>query len=162
MSSTLLTEEKNAMRQPGSRIGLVWWMMLLCTFSATAGYASQPLKSLTQEVAQGHVPLGRKYFVQYCSACHGMDASGNGPVAPALRPPPADLRRIARRRGGTFPEAEIAAYIDGRTFIRAHGSREMPVWGERFAEQVGGGSVGEEVVRGHLLLLVDYLKSLQQ
>jgi hypothetical protein len=91
-----------------------------------------------------------------------MDGKGHGPVATALRTPPADLTQIAKRRGGDFPVAEIAAYIDGRTEVRAHGSRDMPVWGERFSEQVGGGSLGEEVVRGNLLILIQYLQSLQQ
>ena len=105
---------------------------------------------------------GQHYFVRYCSACHGVGGRGDGPAAPALRTPPADLTRIAQRRGGRFPVAEIAAYIDGRTVVPAHGSREMPIWGERFGEMVGGGSVGEEVVRGNLLVLMEYLQSLQQ
>ena len=58
--------------------------------------------------------------------------------------------------------ADIAATIDGRAQVRAHGSREMPIWGERFSEQVGGGSLGEEVVRGNLLILIQYLQSIQQ
>jgi hypothetical protein len=58
--------------------------------------------------------------------------------------------------------AEIAASIDGRTVVSAHGSREMPIWGERFGEMGGGGSIGEEVVRGNLLVLMEYLQSIQQ
>jgi mono/diheme cytochrome c family protein len=108
------------------------------------------------------VSAGQQYFERYCSACHGLTGRGDGPAAPALRTPPADLRRIAQRRGGPFPVAEIAAYIDGRTAVPAHGSREMPVWGERFGEMGGGGSVGEEVVRGNLLVLIEYLQSIQQ
>src|SRR5215468_2656003 len=105
---------------------------------------------------------GQQYFVRYCSACHGATGHGDGPAAPALRTPPADLTRIAQRRGGRFPAAEMAAVIDGRTVVPAHGSREMPVWGERFGEMGGGGSVGEEVVRGNLLVLIEYLQSIQQ
>jgi hypothetical protein len=37
----------------------------------------------------------------------------------------------------------------------------MPIWGERFGETVGSGSVGEEVVRGNLLVLIEYLQSIQ-
>jgi mono/diheme cytochrome c family protein len=113
-------------------------------------------------MAQSSETMGRQFYERYCSACHGPDGKGHGPVASALRTPPADLTQIAKRRGGEFPVAEIAAYIDGRSEVRAHGSRDMPVWGERFSEQVGGGSLGEEVVRGNLLILMQYLQSLQQ
>jgi mono/diheme cytochrome c family protein len=108
------------------------------------------------------VSAGQQYFVRYCSTCHGVTGRGDGPAAPALRTPPADLTRIAQRHGRRFPAAEIAAYIDGRTVVPAHGSRAMPIWGERFGEMAGGGSVGEEVVRGNLLVLIEYLQSLQQ
>jgi len=120
--------------------------------------AAQPLPRVPGET----VSAGQQYFMRYCSACHGVEGRGDGPAAPALRPPPADLTRIAQRRGGRFPVAEIAAYIDGRTVVSAHGSREMPIWGERFGEMAGGGSVGEEVVRGNLLVLIEYLQSIQQ
>ena len=46
---------------------------------------------------------GQQYFVRYCSACHGMTGRGDGPAAPALRTPPADLTRLAQRRGGISP-----------------------------------------------------------
>lgn len=91
-----------------------------------------------------------------------MEGRGKGPAASALRTPPADLTRIAQRRGGKFPVEEIAAYIDGRTAMPAHGSREMPVWGERFGEMVGVPGVSEEVVRGNVLVLVEYLKRIQR
>ena len=115
-----------------------------------------------QVMAQDLDSMGRQFYERYCSACHGMDGKGQGPVAPELRTKPADLTQIAKRRGGVFPLAEIAAYIDGRVDVRSHGSRDMPVWGERFSEQVGGGSLGEEVVRGNLLILMQYLQSIQQ
>jgi len=71
------------------------------------------------------------------------------------------LARLRRRRAKPFPVAEVTAVIDGRTVIPAHGSREMPIWGERFGEMGGGGSVGEEVVRGNLLVLIEYLQAIQ-
>jgi mono/diheme cytochrome c family protein len=128
--------------------------MLLFALVATAGQRN----NLPDDPGN----VGRRFFVQYCSACHGLDGQGNGPVAPVLRTPPADLTRIAQRRGGHFPAAEIAATINGRAEVRAHGSRDMPVWGERFSEQVGGGALGEEVVHGNVLVLINYLQSIQQ
>ncbi len=133
----------------------VGWSLLLVSLVIMAG-SNHPVS------AENANNMGRQFFERYCSACHGMDGRGAGPVAPDLRTPPADLTRIAQRRGGQFPTAEIAASIDGRAQVRAHGSRDMPVWGERFSEQVGGGSLGEEVVRGNLLVLIQYLQSLQQ
>jgi hypothetical protein len=58
--------------------------------------------------------------------------------------------------------AEITAYIDGRTWVAAHGQREMPVWGERFGEIVGHDELGEAVVRSHLRFPVTYLQSVQR
>jgi mono/diheme cytochrome c family protein len=135
----------------------VWgrWVWLLIPLAVVAGQGHAAM-------AQDSDGAGRQFFERYCSACHGVDGKGQGPVAPVLLTPPADLTQIAKRRGGAFPVAEIAAYIDGRSEVRAHGSRDMPVWGERFSEQVGGGSLGEEVVRGNLLILIQYLQSLQQ
>ena len=38
---------------------------------------------------------------------------------------------------GAFPRGRDCCQIDGRTVVPAHGSREMPVWGERFGEMGG-------------------------
>ena len=106
--------------------------------------------------------LGAEIFVRRCAACHGESGRGDGPASGALRVPPADLTRIAARRGGSFPKGEIARFIDGRFSIAAHGSREMPVWGERLGEQVPEASVSEEIVRGQIGVLVEYLQTLQR
>ena len=132
-----------------------WWFLLSIPLTVSAGQGNDfPSEDM--------ISMGGRLFVQYCSSCHGMDGRGNGPVALVLRPPPADLTRIASRREGQFPLLELATMIDGRADVRAHGSRDMPVWGERFSEQVGGGSLGEEVVRGNLLVLLEYLRSIQR
>jgi mono/diheme cytochrome c family protein len=128
---------------------------MLLAWLAGEGLAQQALPG-------GEVSLGEQYFRQYCGACHGSDGRGNGPVASLLRTPPPDLTRIAQRRGGHFPDAEITAQIDGRTMVPAHGSRDMPVWGQRFGEKFGGGDIGEEAVRGNLVILINYLKSIQR
>lgn len=106
--------------------------------------------------------LGSQTFQRYCASCHGADALGNGPAASALRTPPADLTRIAARRGGGFPDAEIATFIDGRFELAAHGTREMPIWGEQLESGYASGAARDEVVRGRILTLVEYLKSIQQ
>jgi mono/diheme cytochrome c family protein len=108
------------------------------------------------------VEVGRESFQTHCASCHGMDARGAGPAAVALATPPADLTRIAARRGGDFPADEIGAWIDGRLAPKAHGTREMPVWGYRFAEGLPAGELTQDLVRGRILTLVEYLRSVQR
>ncbi len=133
-------------------IMVVWWTLLRMALAA-----EQPQLSPAEMVHVGH-----RYFVRYCSACHGAEGRSNGPTASALQPPPADLTRIAQRRGGHFPVTEISASIDGRIGVPAHGRRDMPVWGERFGEIVGHDVLGEAVIRSHLQLLIAYLQAIQQ
>ena len=39
---------------------------------------------------------GRDLYQQHCAVCHGPSGRGDGPAAPGLDPPPADLARVAR------------------------------------------------------------------
>jgi mono/diheme cytochrome c family protein len=103
---------------------------------------------------------GREEFTTYCVSCHGRTGVGDGVAAPALKKRPADLTRIAARRGGSFPDDEIAAIIDGRSDVMAHGTRDMPVWGERFGDDAND-SEREPVTQGRVALLVAYLKVIQ-
>jgi hypothetical protein len=105
---------------------------------------------------------GARDFESLCASCHGAGARGDGPQAPTLPPPPADLTRIASRRGGVFPVDEIAERIDGREEADAHGTRAMPVWGERLAESYVPGGFTEARIRNRIDVLVDYLETLQQ
>ena len=106
--------------------------------------------------------LGQPVYLRYCAACHGERGRGDGPAAGALRVAPADLTRIASRRGGSFPEGEIARFIDGRFTVVAHGTREMPIWGQRLGEQIPEAGVSEEVVRGKISVVVEYLETIQR
>jgi mono/diheme cytochrome c family protein len=106
--------------------------------------------------------IGAGYFREHCATCHGVGGVGNGPVATALTPRPADLTRIAARREGKFPGGEIAMFIDGRFEVTAHGSRVMPVWGREFLPSGMEPGAAEEIARGRILTLVEYLRSIQQ
>ena len=121
------------------------------------------------QVSRAAVPLesavaqaGREYYLRYCAACHGFDAKGDGPVAPALAAKPSDLTTITQRRNGEFPMDELSEVIDGRKAVTAHGSREMPVWGERFGRDVQGSPTHDQAIRGQILMLLVYLQSIQR
>jgi len=78
-------------------------------------------------------PSGEDIFNTYCAVCHGKDAKGNGPAAGALKVPPADLTTLARRHGGKFPTEYVTTVLQyGVEDIKAHGSKDMPVWGPLF------------------------------
>lgn len=135
-------------------------------FSASAAIVAALAACTAASEEAGYDPLlaelGQPVFERYCVSCHGASARGDGPVAKALRPPPADLTGIARRRDGKFPGGEIARSIDGRFGIPAHGPRAMPVWGERFGADIPDAGIGESVARGRIATLVEYLKSIQE
>jgi mono/diheme cytochrome c family protein len=141
------------MQRSSLGMAVVWWTLLGMVLAAEQQPPAVP------GAARREAP---RVFVQYCSACHGVHGRGDGPAAPALQPPPADLTRITQRHDGLFLVTALTAVIDGQTVIPAHGSREMPIWGVRFGERGGGGPAGKAVVHDVLRLLIDYLQAIQQ
>ena len=115
-----------------------------------------------QEPTRAPVDPGREAFVQYCAACHGADAQGGGPLASELRTAPPDLTRLAERYGSPLQTQRLLERIDGRDMARAHGSREMPVWGRKLARNVPRTQSTEAHTRGTLLIIIDWLQSIQQ
>lgn len=104
---------------------------------------------------------GRQEFNTYCVPCHGTSGTGDGVAAKALKSKPADLTRIAERNGGTFDAAKVAEIIDGRADMPAHGSREMPIWGDHLGEDAADQADSESLVQGRVALLVAYLETIQ-
>ncbi len=101
---------------------------------------------------------GAKMYNEYCASCHGKDGKGDGPAAAALTPRPETLTTIATRNGGKFPDAKIQNYIEGVDHVAAHGSRDMPVWGNVFRAMHRG---QDDLVRLRIANLKNYVKSLQ-
>jgi mono/diheme cytochrome c family protein len=105
------------------------------------------------------IPLeGARIFMNHCAACHGVNGSGNGPVAPALRIKLPDLTAIARRNGGTFPVARVRRIIAGDELPATHGSRQMPMWGPIFHQIENDQDLGYVRLRN----VTEYLKSIQR
>jgi mono/diheme cytochrome c family protein len=75
---------------------------------------------------------GKAMFMEYCAACHGPEGKGNGPAAPALKKAPADLTQLSTHNNGKFPDVRVSRYIEGVDTVQAHGTRDMPVWGDIF------------------------------
>lgn len=99
---------------------------------------------------------GKIEYQSKCATCHGYDGKGNGPFASQIKTVPPDLTLLAKRNGGVFPQSSVAAKIDGRKDVEAHGPRDMPIWGYRYPP-------GEEAGRKTRLdALVDYLQRIQE
>lgn len=105
---------------------------------------------------------GKQYFMKYCASCHGMDGKGNGPVSRDLNTKPADLTLIKKKNGGVFPLDDVMATIDGRRFVRAHGEREMPVWGEIFYEEIDKQRYRELTTLLKAKIIAEYIVTLQR
>lgn len=105
---------------------------------------------------------GKTYYRQYCATCHGMTGKGDGPLSAALKVKTADLTQLAKKNGGKFPYIDVLDTIDGAKAIASHGSKEMPAWGETFQADIGQDPMTQAVVRGRLMLLTDYLRSIQE
>jgi mono/diheme cytochrome c family protein len=108
--------------------------------------------------------LGITEYELACMACHGVDGRGDGPLAKTLKARPADLTQISKANGGRFPSRKVGEMIDGRAAVAAHGSREMPVWGDRYRAAGSGDSpkMVEQRARAQIGALVRYLETLQE
>ena len=74
---------------------------------------------------------GEGIFRNFCAACHGADAQGDGPMSANLTVEPPDLTALAKSNGGVFPVFQVIRQIDGRDPMMSHGG-EMPVFGALF------------------------------
>lgn len=114
------------------------------------------------QAAPEAVDPGREAFQQYCASCHGAKADGKGPLAKELRTAPTDLTRLTERFGSPLHTQRMLERIDGRRMARAHGSRDMPVWGQKLARNVPRGPGTEAHTRGTLLIIIDWIESIQK
>jgi len=105
---------------------------------------------------------GAQNFEQFCAACHGPGAEGDGPAAASLNKPVPDLTQIAANNEGVFPFRDVRSVIDGRWDVEAHGTKMMPVWGYEFWVAGDAGNFNEASVRKILDGLVEYIESVQQ
>ena len=141
------------------------WLMIA---GLTAGFAGA--------VEAEDFDIGKSEFQSSCASCHGTDAKGKGPVSDQLKIPPPDLTVLAKNNNGVFPTNAVYETINGLKSIPAHGTREMPIWGERFNpiinlphyvdpsywKMAGPEKDPEVVVRKRILAVVDYLSRVQQ
>jgi mono/diheme cytochrome c family protein len=101
---------------------------------------------------------GADMFKAYCATCHGVNGKGTGPAASALKKTPADLTTLAKNNGGKFPELKVYNSIKGEVGFTAHGSKDMPVWGDVFRD-MGRGDTAQVNLR--LRNLTKHIEAMQ-
>jgi mono/diheme cytochrome c family protein len=134
------------------------------------GFAASA-QTATKTSPQADIAAGRELFKQRCSACHGLDAKGakgtglQGPMAiydpqsidPARRVPPADLTALSEQNAGKFPAERVKNAISFNGSIPAHGTPDMPAWGDVFYSLKADPQLLERCVRD----LTAYSESIQ-
>ena len=101
-------------------------MKCIRIFAGIAGAVVLAGNALAQDVS-----AGGEIYQTYCATCHGIEASGQGPMAGVMIIKPADLTALSKGNGGEFPVARVVKRIDGRDPLVSHGS-PMPVYGDFF------------------------------
>lgn len=119
--------------------------------------------------AQG-MTLGEFEYQNSCAVCHGTSGKGDGPVTDFLSGAvPSDLTVMQQNNGGVFPVEAVYQTIAGGMDASIHGTRDMPIWGNRFRQRVGQDNDAyfspmetERYVSARILALTEYLASIQE
>lgn len=113
--------------------------------------------------------IGKREYDNNCAVCHGTAGKGNGPYAGIINTKVPDITTLQKSNGGVFPYDRVYQMIDGRADVTAHGSRDMPIWGNEYnAKAVEYYSDylrdynAEGFVRGRILALINYIYNLQE
>jgi mono/diheme cytochrome c family protein len=135
-------------------------MRFLPVLAFSAIIAAGPLLAEQPDIGEGE-------FKTHCAGCHGLDGKGNGPFVEFLKASPRSLSTLAKENNGVFPYRRVYDVIDGTSQVPGHGTRDMPVWGERYAADIikDHGEFGTQhprTVRCRILELVFFLSTLQE
>ena len=147
-------------RIAGAGFALILAVTVVATHAGLAASA-EPAPPSSDEL----ILTGKADYLVHCAPCHGAGGTGDGPVAEFLKQRPADLTRLSESNGGRFPERHVFEVIEGTAFVKAHGTREMPVWGDVFSTQAldpFNRAQTEREVRDRIDRLIGYLKSIQR
>jgi mono/diheme cytochrome c family protein len=106
---------------------------------------------------------GKSEYQAGCATCHGVDGKGKGPLSSQLTVMPTDLTVLAKKNNGVFPVSAVYEVIDGRKAVIAHGTRDMPIWGDRYRPGPDAAfyPYAGLYVRTRILAVIDYLNSIQ-
>lgn len=112
--------------------------------------------------------VGKMEYHSACASCHGLTGKGDdGPLKSLLTIPVPNLTVLAKNNKGVFPFDKVYQIIDGRQEVKAHGPRDMPVWGNAFNSQSSlyfenyPPQDSESAARSRIIAITEYLYRLQ-
>lgn len=120
----------------------------------------------TVSTAAGKFDIGKTEYDASCASCHGPNGKGGGSFAELLQTKMPDLTTLSKNNGGVFPIARVYNVIDGTEVIKAHGTREMPIWGKHLTFRAAPDYddyryEADMFVRARILTVIDYLYRFQ-
>jgi mono/diheme cytochrome c family protein len=144
------------MIHPNMRSAVLFAALLLS--AATVTMAQDSAKTIKKvPIAVTSAGSGEEMFNTYCAVCHGKDGKGDGPAASEFKIAPANLSMLSINNNGKFPAEHIAETIrTGPRDAKAHGSKDMPVWGKLFASMGDSAQVEQRIHN-----LTNYIGTLQ-
>ncbi|MGB4360583.1 MAG: c-type cytochrome [Rhodoferax sp.] len=118
-------------------------------------------------LAQQKTDQGKLEYDTNCAVCHGPAGKGDGSLSGLLRVSATDLTQLAKKNQGILPVVRMYDVIDGQG-VPSHGSRDMPIWGRTYQvedaqrlHEARGNYDAEALVRGRILMLIEYINRLQ-
>ena len=137
-----------------------------CLFASVA-IAAAPGLALAAEADPNS--LGAREYLGSCAVCHGTDGKGKGPYSSQLKHDLPDMTQLAKGNDADFPLARIYKVIDGRADVKAHGPRDMPIWGNEYNDKARAFHIeyfgklnAESFIQTRILALVSYLNEIQE
>lgn len=113
--------------------------------------------------------IGKLEFGNNCAVCHGVTGKGDGPYAGIIDTRIPDITTLQKANNGVFPYDRVYQTIDGRLEAKAHGTRDMPIWGNEYNAKAAEYYADyyreyspEGFIRGRILALVNYIYMLQE
>ena len=108
-------------------------VIALIAFAGTT-FGEVEIKEAPLTWQQAALTDGEELFLELCASCHGVSGKGDGPAAGALAKPVSNLTVLSVNNDDVFPMEQVTSSITGEAQIVAHGTIDMPVWGQRFEE----------------------------
>ncbi len=123
------------------------------------GWVSPDTLEAEEKLDKAAAMKGQTIFKRYCVACHGRSGQGDGSLSKDLRSTVPDITELGQKNRGVFPFELVIRLVDGRETARAHGSPDMPAWGDAFEKTTG---TNAETVDEAIRRLAHFIWSLQK